>query len=714
MIGTETGVARRSRAVFGATAALVAAVAAVAWASGDGPRGLLYLALYALATLPGWPVGFWLFGRRHAAGWVAGALLGYGLTAMALWAPMVSGVASPGVLAGAWALLSGVTWLTLARRAPLVDLPPWTRKDTAALLIVLLVVPVLVGLPFGRIGEPGADGTRHYRAYFTADFLWHMALTAELTRLQLPPMDPYAAGHQLHYYWTYFLFPASAASALPDIAPSIAGILRVNALGAGLLFVGIVFVFTWSVAPRAWPAAIATLLAVLAASAEGSYVLWRLWKTGGPLAALRDLNIDAITMWFFQGLTVDGLPRSLWYTPQHAGACALGLVALVVLTGTGSRGPLAARLLSGLALALSVTVSPFLGGAFSLVYGLAVLLDVLAHRQRAVSSILGHAWAAVPVALAVAWAVLGDVLEGARGALMLGFQGRARNAPVVTVLLALGPLLVPAVLGLFAGLRRAEAPRLRSGQGSSAPTTRGASFTPTRQRMLPAAAGLCVGLLLFYLVSLAKTDPVWVGWRAGQVMLVSLPPLAALFIASWWDRARWRAAAFGVVAVAFLVGLPTTAIDTFNAQDVGNRNMGAGFPWTVRVSPDEQAAFEWIRRATPRDAVVQFEPTTRGRASWTHIPTFAQRRMAAGLPISLVAMPYREEASSQVRGLYGTADAQEAWESARKLGIHYLYVDHVERAAFPPASLAKFDDHPELFVPAYRNPTVTVYAVAGR
>ena len=111
---------------------------------------------------------------------------------------------------------------------------------------------------------------------------------------------------------------------------------------------------------------------------------------------------------------------------------------------------------------------------------------------------------------------------------------------------------------------------------------------------------------------------------------------------------------------------------------------------------------------------MQAEPTTRGRASWTHIPSFAQRRMAAGLPISLVAMPYREEASTQVRGLYGTTDAREAWTVARRLGIDYLYVDSVERAAFPAASLEKFDDHTELFVPAYRNPSVTIYAVAAR
>ena len=94
-----------------------------------------------------------------------------------------------------------------------------------------------------------------------------------------------------------------------------------------------------------------------------------------------------------------------------------------------------------------------------------------------------------------------------------------------------------------------------------------------------------------------------------------------------------------LLLVAFAAGLPTTAIDTYNAQDISNRAMGPGFPWTVTVDPAQQAAFAWIRRETPREAVVQMEPMVRGRATWTLIPTFAGRRMAAGLPISLVAQP---------------------------------------------------------------------------
>jgi hypothetical protein len=60
----------------GVVMVLVAAVLGVAALIG-GFVAIGYGAVYAAATLPGWPIGFALFGRRRPAGWIAGALLGY-------------------------------------------------------------------------------------------------------------------------------------------------------------------------------------------------------------------------------------------------------------------------------------------------------------------------------------------------------------------------------------------------------------------------------------------------------------------------------------------------------------------------------------------------------------------------------------------------------------------------------------------------------------
>src|SRR4029450_5435974 len=114
-------------------------------------------------------------------------------------------------------------------------------------------------------------------------------------------------------------------------------------------------------------------------------------------------------------------------------------------------------------------------------------------------------------------------------------------------------------------------------------------------------------------------------------------------------------------------GLPTTIVDAYNAQDIHNRNIGAGFHWTAVLDPEQQQAMAWIRRATPRGAMRQSEPTVRDRDRspanrgewWSLIPSFAERRMAGGLPISLMSVPAYEQTSAQVKTMFESADARE-------------------------------------------------------
>jgi hypothetical protein len=163
---------------------------------------------------------------------------------------------------------------------------------------------------------------------------------------------------------------------------------------------------------------------------------------------------------------------------------------------------------------------------------------------------------------------------------------------------------------------------------------------------------------------------------------------------------------------AVLAGTPTTAIDVYNAQDTANVSEGPIGPWTVSISPDQQAGLAWIRRATPQTAIVQMEPTVRDRSTWSLIPSFAERRMAAGQPISLLGGTSRGseylERSARVRTMYATTDARQAWEIGRALRIDYFWVDGVERAAYGPG-VAKFDGRPELFTPVFRSGDVRIY-----
>ena len=661
-------------------AALAIGAALVSFWMAAGLVSIAYVALFAFAIAPGLPLGFALFGRRHAAGWISGALIGYGLTQLTLWLVIVSGLASTLTFIVAWLLLLAVTML-LARGfsgGPFVFLPEWRAADTRALLLVLVLVPVLMGPPYRNLGRADETGNRYYRAYFTADFLWHSALAYELGNFALPPRNPYMTPRPMNYYWTYFLLPASAARLAPGGLGDMERCLKTNAMLAGLLMVGALFLLVRTAVASPWPAAAAVVLAIVAASSEGIYEIVTLVRQGRPLTDLLDTNIDAITAWRFGGLRVDNIPRSLWYTPQHTTSIALGLVGLLVASAGGVTARVPAIAGAGIALGLSTTMNPLLGAVCSAIYGSCVAFDAVFQRGQW-RRIPVHGLAALPVVMAVAWGSASHVMDGAGSALDFGYHGFSRHSPIVTLLLSLGPILVPAVAGLL--------------------FARGVASRP----VIIGITGIIVGLFLLYFVRISEAS--WVGFRAGQVLLVSIPILLAITFEQIGPRA-----ATVLAMLILIVGAPTTIVDTWNAQDIGNRRPGPQFRWTLWVTPAQQEAFRWLRAHTPPTAVVQMEPMVRAREHWTLIPSFAGRRMAAGLPISLLPLPEYEQRSQLVRTAFATTNADEAWGILRRLRIDYIYVDPEDRAAYG-ENLAKFDTHPDKFERVFANAEVNIYRV---
>jgi hypothetical protein len=648
-----------------------------------GPWALGYIPLYVLATLPGWPLGRALFGR-HPAAWVSGALFGYALTCLAFWAALALHAASAVTFVLAWALTCAATWILVRRREGFVSLPSWSPPDARALILLLLLVPAVFVLPYRNLGARDADGNRFFRAYFTADFIWHMALTAELTKYEMPPINPYLGDRTVQYYWTYFLVPAVISEEGVGGLREIENSLKVNALFSGVLFIAALIIFTWSASLSAAGTVFAVVLAVVAASAEGLYAWWDLTSRGRSLVELTNTNIDAMSAWTFSGLRVDSLVRSMWYNPQHSMSAALGLLAMPIAGAAGVTAPLGAIVFAGLALALSTTFNPFIGGLFSLIYGAVVLGDAI--RTRQARPVLHHAVAAGLVGAAVGWCVTNDMVEGAAGVVLYGLGGYARNRPIATLMMSLGPLLVPAILGLWPPWRL---PR----------------------QVWPAVAGVVLGLLVFYFVRLS-VEGSYIGFRAGQLLQLVLPSLAAVFFARLWrSEPRWRAAAATIAVMLIAIGLPTTLIDSYNAQDIGNRRMGPGFRWTITITPDEQEAYRWMRRETPRTAIVQMDPIAHGRETWSQLPTFAERRMAAARPISLMNIPDYTERSRKAHRIYAERNAETAAQLARELGIDYIYIGPAEQQGNPAGGLAKFAARTDLFEPVFENASTRIYAV---
>jgi hypothetical protein len=223
-------------------ALLALALIAGLWVAG-GTGAVLYGVLFGVAVAPGIPVGLALFGRRHPAAWIGGALIGYGLTQLTLWAIIAARIPGPFTFTAAWILVLAVA-IGVTRAAGhdawsgCIEAPAWSASDLRALFLVLLLVPTLMGITYRNIGRADAEGNQYYRAYFTADFLWHSALASELGKYSVPPRNPYLASRPMNYYWTYFLLPATVAREAPAFVSQLRDVqrcLKANAILAGVL-----------------------------------------------------------------------------------------------------------------------------------------------------------------------------------------------------------------------------------------------------------------------------------------------------------------------------------------------------------------------------------------------------------------------------------------------------------------------------------------------
>ena len=79
--------------------------------------------------------------------------------------------------------------------------------------------------------------------------------------------------------------------------------------------------------------------------------------------------------------------------------------------------------LSGLALAGSTMLNPFVGGIFSVAWGCSIAIDAVRRPLPVLTHRCVHVLAAVPVALALAWCFAAHMVDGAGDTLAFGFWG---------------------------------------------------------------------------------------------------------------------------------------------------------------------------------------------------------------------------------------------------------------------------------------------------
>jgi hypothetical protein len=678
---------RRSGAAWCAGAAVLASalatLAAVARPAVFVPAGLAF----AVFAAPGVLAARAALGRD--GGWLTpltlGPIVGFGFSSVALLALWWGGARGLWLLAAAPLLAATFAWpaRALSGRLAIVRLG---RRDLLPLLLLLLVVPLVVARPFSRVGAPVPDG-KAYRAYFTADYVWRMAVVAEVAKGDVPPKNPFYRGDVLHYYWLPHLLTsveyrhAARRAALDEL-------LLCQSVFMDFAFAAFLFAFVRQFAASGSAAALGAAGAVLFTSFEGLWELFRVTAKGASIGFVRYLNIDAAVRWEFDGMPIDGLQRLLLYQPHHAAGYALGFSG--VLVGTKRREARDGRALAaaGVLLGASFLTSTF--GALMLATALAVYELVGCLRHRDLRRLLLHALAAAgPLVAAVTVALRLGYTDLTGGPLVtIGKSPAAFVRPIEAIFLSFGPMLLAAAAGAWVAVRR----RLGA--------------------LLPVGAVVVTAFAYYFFVDVRDHQNVYVGWRSGHLLFVAFAALAAVAI----DRLRALSPArrsLGAVALGglALAAAPTTVIDLYNTQDISNRAQGPGFPWTLVLTPHEQEVLGWLRRHTPADAIVQVDPIPRDPSTWAYIPAFAERRMAAGIPISMIPrQKYLDRSAAIHRQLFGARDAREAHAFAVSQGIDYILVGPPERSANVDCE-QRFGAAPGLFTLMFRNREVSLFRV---
>ena len=683
---TPGGQDRQPRGVAPAAGILVGALLAVTFAVARPGVAALGCLIFAWFVAPGVLVVRAAVGR--APGWltacVFGPIVGFGLSSvvlLALWWAGARGLWSVGIAP----VLAALTFYPARGLNSRLALARLDRRDLRAFCLVALIVPFVVGVPFARVGSWVPEG-KAYRAYFTADYVWRMTVVAELAKGDMPPKNPFFRNDALHYYWLPHLLSGVQYRNLRQTA-TLDELLLLQSLLMDVAFVGWLYGLTRQFVQSRVAAGFGIAAVVLFTSFEGTYLVARFWSEGHPLAAVRGYNVDAVNRWLLGGMPIDGLQRLLMYQPHHACGYALGVLALLVAGRRTRPRDWRVMLAAGVLLGLSALISTF--GALMLASAVGLYELVGAARQRDLRRLVSHAlMATAPFAAAYGLIRALQYAEVAAGPLLqIGVNPQAVSNAWVSIFVSLGPVLLAGIAGAAVALWR------RTG-----------AFV-----VLMPLVGVVV--FFYFFVDVVDHQHVYVGWRCGHLLLIALAPVIGLAVEALPSLHRGpRVVGMAALAALATLAAPMTAIDLWNSQDVSNRADGPSFRWTLVITHAELAVLNWIKANTPPDAIVQVDPTARDADTWAYVPAFAERRMAIGLPISMIPRGKYVHGSNEMHAIFAASTPREAHERAVRFGIDYLLVGPPELKACPDVDL-RLETGPQYFTRVVRTRSVFVFRV---
>lgn len=663
---------------------------------------VILLAAWIWFVLPGVVVVRRLYRDTPGAaglGWLLGGPIGYALSSLLVLGARFLGFRGGWVLVICPAIAMIIAWC-LPSLGPGLRVPRFGRRDILAVALLIILAVGVVALPFSRVGVDLPEG-RAYRAYFTADFVWTMAVVAEVSKNNTIPANQFLAGEPMHYYWMSYLLPAEEHRTFGREI-RLDRMLLINSLLIGVMFMAFFYGTARHLTASRAAAAIGCTFSLLFTSLEGFYLIVKLTIQGQSLEVVRLCNIDALSRWFLRSLPVDGLQRMLFYQPQHQLGYALGFICLLVIVHQWQRPKIAAGAFAGAVLACGFLISPISAlilGTITVVVG---GLSILSQRAWRVG-LWSAAAAAVPIAMAMTLIYLLHYVAPGKLLLKIGTNPQAIKNPFIGLAVSIGPIVLAALPGAWLLIRHAR-----------------------REKVIWVTAAMVISLLFYFFVDVRGHQFVYVGWRVGHIIFITLAGVVGVgvhFLVLRTGRGkhppqtkRMISRRFGwtaFFAICALIAAPTTFIDIYNTQDIHNRAKIKKFHWTLILSRDEVKALEWLRRSTPPDAIVQVEPTVRDPETWTYLPAFAERRMAAGIPLSMVPLKPYQKASERVRKIYMSTNPKFIAHQSQQLGIDYLVVGNKERAAYPQFENI-LDAHINTFPRVFKNNALSVYAVSRR
>ena len=649
----------------------------------------LYFLIAAIFTLPGWWLARWVAGDDADA--LSRAILalplGYVAGAVTCAALRLVGVSSPfAVLAAITGLALVLIWAFRRPQPGVIALVRLDAPDRLALAVLWLLTLGVVGPVFALVGNTTPLGLA-YRAYFNADLFVHMTVVAEFAKGTSPLANPFSPLEAFPYYWTYFTLPgvfSQLRSTLP-VDPAI--MLTDTAMALVFLSVGFLAVRNFGASALATAISWATIL--LASSFEGAYFLWDQIATGKPIAEFREWNIDAVTRWVWNLPGVDGFQRAMWWTPQHLMALTLVFVLLLVIARARRVNTVAPSILEGLLLGAMLAISSFNGTLLVGSYAVAQIAILAADRGRGFGAWLASRSIAAIIVVVCLGLTLGlGMVQSTPNAFLIGWNRFFLRGPWTFVFLSFGPALFLAPLGLRA------------------------AFRASSRLVITLASILAVITVVFLFVDLRGHENTQVTFRTGHLMYLCLGILLAFAIDNWRAAGGVRSIALSaLLLLGAIVALPTVALDWYNARDISNiENSPGNFPWTVHISPDDDAAAQYIHAVLPPTATVQTDALPRDRNTWAFVTAFARRRMAVGNGLFTLNPLRYQPAMARVHEAYQSPSAEVAHTAFVELGVDYFYVGDVERKVNG-ASVQKFALHPSLFQPVYWRGSVEVFKV---